>query len=241
MKTVLITGASGGIGLETVKLFLKKGYHVIAQYNKNKQALEDLKNESSSYVLSIYKADFSNPNEIKEMFSSITKTVKHFDVLVNNAGIDLYKMITDTTIEEWDKIFNVNVKATFLLTNLVLPFMLERKQGKIVNVSSVFGLYGASMEVAYSATKSAIIGYTKSLAKEVAPSNVYVNCVCPGAIDTEMNARFTKEEMDDIKNQTPLLRLGTPKDVANLIYFLSSEESDFITGECIKTDGGWTL
>ena len=245
MKVALITGASSGIGRETAKLFAKNGYFVIAHYNTNKQGVESLiaeleKENISNTVFSAY-ADFNNANSVKEMFNQISKSFKHVDVLVNNAGAGLYKLITETTETEWDTLFNVNVKSAFVLTNLVLSQMIKDKRGSIVNVSSIWGEKGACMEVAYSASKSAMIGYTKALAQEVAPSNIRVNCVCPGVIQTKMNSRFTEQEILELQQDTPLGRLGNVQDVAELIYFLGSEKSSFITGQVITCDGGFTL
>ena len=176
-----------------------------------------------------------------EEFQIIKKSYKKIDVIVNNAGIGLYKLITETTIEEWEKVFNVNLTSAYLINNAFINQMINAKNGKIINVSSMWGLSGASMEVCYSASKSAIIGYTKALAKELAPSGITVNCVCPGVIDTAMNARFNNEEIEELKAQTPLGRLGKPEEVAELIYFLSGEQSNYITGQCISIDGGFIL
>ncbi len=245
MKVALITGASSGIGRETAKLFAKNGYFVLAHYNSNKSGIESLitELESDGVKGQVFgaQADFNDVNSVKNMFKQIEKSFKHIDVLVNNAGAGLYKLITDTTEIEWDSLFNINIKSAYLLTNFALPQMISRKQGKIINVSSIWGANGASMEVAYSASKSAIIGYTKALAKEVAPSGITVNCVCPGVIDTAMNKRFTQEEIAELKCATPLGRLGSPKEIAELIYFLASDKADFITGQVITSDGGFTL
>lgn len=245
MKTALITGASGGIGKEIVKKFVQNGYKVIAQYNKNKNAIDELLTELERENLggTVYpvQADFTHLNSIEKMFLDVFSKFNGVDVLVNNTGIGLYKLITDTTEKEWDEIFDVNVKSVYYTVNKVLPFMLNKKAGKIVNVSSMWGISGASCEVAYSASKAALIGYTKALAKELAPSGINVNCVCPGVIDTKMNARFNKEEMDALIQETPLNRLGTPKDVAELIFFLTEEKSSFITGQIISCDGGFLV
>ncbi len=245
MKVALITGASGGIGRATAKKFAEKGYFVIAHYNSNKKGvdtlIEELKSIGIEGTVFGVQADFSDSQSILNMCEEIKKSFKHVDVLVNNAGVGLYKMITETTDEEWQKLFDVNVKGTFKLTNCILPDMISRKQGKIINLSSIWGQSGASMEVCYSATKSAIIGYTKALAKEVAPSGINVNCVCPGVIETQMNARFSDSELKDLAEQTPLGRLGKVEEVAELIYFLGSERADFITGQVITADGGFIL
>lgn len=241
----MITGAGGGIGRATVKKFIDQGYFVIGQYNSNTNGIESLKEElkqqgKSDYFFAV-KADFNNSCEISNMLDVVEKSFKHVDVLVNNAGVGLYKLITETTEQEWDKVFNVNVKGAYLVTNRVIKGMMNVKSGKIVNVSSIWGNVGASMEVAYSASKSALIGYTKALAKELSPSGINVNCVCPGVIDTPINSRFNELEMNELAKETPLGRIGKPSEIAELIYFLSSEKSDFITGQVITCDGGITL
>ncbi len=245
MKVALITGASSGIGRETAKLFAQNGYFVLAHYNTNKNGVDslisELEREGISGAVFGVQADFNDTRSISGMFSEIQKSFKHIDVLVNNAGVGLYKLITDTTESEWDRLFNINVKSAYTIVKLVLPEMIKRQQGKIINISSIWGNNGACMEVAYSASKSAIIGYTKALAKEVAPSGITVNCVCPGVIDTAMNKRFTDSEIQDLKNSTPLGRLGTAKDIAELICFLASDNASFITGQIITSDGGFTL
>ena len=245
MKTALITGVSGGIGKATAKKFIDNGYFVIGQYNSNKQSIDnfylELEKENKSDYFFAVKADLSDSEQIYKMMDSIEKSFKHLSVLVNNAGVSLTKLITETTESEWDKIFSVNLKSTYLITNRVLKGMIETKCGKIVNISSMWGINGSSMEVAYSATKAGLIGYTKALAKEVGYSGINVNCVCPGVIDTPMNAHLTAEDINELKEQTPLNRIGSAEDVANLIYFLCSSDADFITGQVVSVDGGFAL
>ena len=187
------------------------------------------------------KADLNNTEDIENLFSYAQKNFGHIDCFVGIAGVDLYKLLTDTKYSELDNIFNINVRANFILSKLCLKKMIERKYGKIIYVSSIWGEKGASMETAYSSSKFALNGLAKSLAKEVAPSNICVNTVCPGVIDTPMNSRFSKEEMDDLINRTPLKKLGKPEDVANLILYLASDKADFITGQSITIDGGFTV
>lgn len=244
MKTALITGASGGIGRATAIKFLQNGYFVIAQYNTDIDGIKQLNNsltEEQSQRLFTIKADFNNADGVNKMISDVLKSFARLDVVVNNAGVGLYKLITQTEEGEWDKLFNVNVKSAFIISKRVLPAMINAGHGSIINVSSMWGNVGASMEVGYSASKSALIGFSKALAKEVAPSGIRVNCVCPGVIDTKMNARFSEEDIVELKNQTPLGRIGSAQEVANLIYFLSSEEASFITGQTISCDGGFSL
>ena len=245
MNKVIVTGASGGIGKEIAKNFASNGYQTICFYNSNKDGVKELENWAFANNIkgAIYpvKVNLSSPVSIGNAYKKLIEKFKSIDVLVNNAGISLTKLITDTSLEEWNKVFDINMKSVFLLTNLVLEQMISKKNGKIINISSMWGVHGASMEVAYSASKSALIGYTKALAKEVGPSNINVNCVCPGLIDTKMNAHLSKEELSSLIDCTPLSRIGTPKDVANLVTFLASESANFITGECITIDGGFSL
>lgn len=244
MKVAILTGASGGIGKAVAIRLIKDGYFVIAQYNTDKDGIESIKhrlNDSEKNYLYAVKADLSSTKNIDEMMDGVLKSFPHVDVLINNAGVGLYKLIDQTSECEWDKLFDINVKSAYYITNKVLGGMIDKKHGKIVNVSSMWGMVGASMEVAYSASKAALIGYTKALAKELAPSGINVNCVCPGVIDTPMNARFSKQEMLELAEQTPLGRIGKPEDVAELISFLCSEKSDFITGQVVACDGGFSL
>lgn len=245
MRVALITGVSGAIGKAIALEFLKNGYFVIGQYNSNAKKIEEFKNEIADSEYSDYffavQADFSKESEVQKLYETVSKSFKHIDVLVNNAGKDLYKLVTETENCEWDEIFNVNVKSAFILTKNFAREMISRSSGKIVFVSSIWGNNGGSMESAYSASKSALIGFTKALAKELSPSNINVNCVCPGVIDTPMNDRFSKEEKLELEERTPLKRMGTPSEIADIIYFLSSEKSDFITGQVITVDGGFTL
>lgn len=245
LKTALITGASGGIGSATVKTFLKNGYFVVGQYNSDQKGMDalikDLSESGLSDTFVALKSDFNTESGAMELYSQAEKFFGHIDVLVSNAGTSLYKLYTQTTDSDWDKVMNINLKSAFVLSKLCLDKMIERKRGKILFVSSIWGIAGASMEVVYSASKAALIGMTKALAKEVAPSNINVNCVCPGVIDTKMNALFSEDDIAVIKSETPLGRLGKAEEIADLIYFLCSEKADFITGQTITADGGYIL
>ncbi len=245
MKVALITGASGGIGRAIAQKFIDNGYFVVGQYNSGRKNIDDFTEQlkeqgKGDYFFSI-KADLSKTQDIDDMMENVFSSFKSIDVLVNNAGVSLTKLITDTTEGEWDKVFDVNVKSTYLITNRVLKGMISRKFGKIVNISSMWGLVGSSMEVCYSASKASLIGFTKALAKEVGPSNINVNCVCPGVIDTPMNSHLTQEDLIGLASETPLNRIGTPEEVADLVYFLGSEQAKFITGQVISCDGGFTV
>lgn len=240
MKTAIVTGASGGIGSAIVKRLCEDGYFVFAHYNANESSINELIKEFPENVCKI-KFDLNNEGDIKNSVKKAIAQKRHIDLLVNCAGVDLYKLSNETSKAEWESLFSVNVTGAHVVTSAVLDYMISQKMGKIVNISSIWGNVGASMEVCYSASKSAIIGYTKALAKEVAPSGITVNCVCPGVIDTVMNSRFSKEEMDSLIDCTPLGRIGLPSDVAGTVAFLASEDAGFITGQVITVDGGFTL
>ena len=240
-KTALITGGATGIGRETAKLFLKNDFNVVAVYNKSEVDALNLKNELSSISenFMILKADLTNYSEVEDLFLAVTKRFKNIDVVINNAGVSLFSLVQDTSQKEYDRVFDINMKAIFTVNNFALKSMISQKYGKIVNVSSMWGERGASCEVVYSASKSAVIGYTKALAKEVGPSGINVNCVLPGVIDTRMNARLSESDKAELIDSTPLNRLGTPLDVANAIFFLASDSASFITGQTLGVDGGF--
>lgn len=235
-KTVLITGASRGIGKACAIAFDKEGYQVIINYNKSMEQAESLA-KSLSHAIAI-KADVSNSIEVENMLKKIYDTYGNIDVLVNNAGIAQQKLFTDITEQEWDNMFNINIKSIFLLCKGVLPKMINQRYGKIINISSMWGEVGASCEVHYSSSKAAIIGFTKALAKEVGLSNINVNCITPGVILTEMNKELTGEVLDILKDETPLNKLGTPENIADMVTFLASAKADFITGQIIGVNGG---
>ncbi len=243
MKTALITGASRGIGKATAELFAENGYAVIINYNKSEEEALNLVSEirAKGKTAMAVKADVSNPDEVSEMMKKISENFSSVDVLINNAGISLQKMLTETTLEEWDNIFGITARGTFLVTKSVLPMMISKKYGSIINISSIWGNVGASCEVAYSSAKSALIGFTKALAKEVGPSGVRVNCLCPGVIDTDMNKMHSEETLSALCDETPLMRIGNPSEVAETILFLASEKSSFITGQVFSIDGGMTV
>ena len=239
-KVILVTGASRGIGNNIAKNLAKENI-VIANYNKSKNEAiklkEDLQKENIN--IDIIKADVSNRCEVKEMIEQILKKYGRIDVLINNAGISQYKLFTDITDEEWDNIINVNLKSNFIVTQEVVKNMISRKSGLIINISSIWGVTGAAMEVAYSTSKAGIIGLTKSLAKELGPSNIRVNAIAPGMIDTSMNSKFSEEEIDYIKEEIPLERIGKPEEVTKCIKWLL--EDTYTTGQVISINGGWNI
>lgn len=242
-KTVLVTGASRGIGQETARLFAEKGARVAVNYCSSKAAATEFVQElkEKGWIAEAFWADVSNREQVKRMYQQINKRLGAVEILINNAGIAQQKLFTDLTEQDWERMFAVNVKGAFEVTQAVLPEMIRKKQGKIVNISSMWGVTGASCEVHYSAAKAALIGFTKALAKEVGPSGICVNCIAPGVIATQMNAMLSEQTLKELKEETPLGRIGTPREIAELAYFLSSEKADFLTGQIITADGGMTI
>ena len=234
MKNVLITGASHGIGAECARLFVKNGYTVYINYNQSEAEALALENELGCVAI---KADVSNASEVEAMANSINE-YGGIDVLINNAGISEQKMLQDITEADWDKMFAINAKGPFLVTKACLPCMLRKKQGKIINISSVWGVEGGSCEVHYSASKAAVIGFTKALSKELGPSGICVNCIAPGIIDTKMNNHLSVDEKQAFCEGTALGRMGTPLDIAKTALFLASDGADYITGQIIGVNGG---
>ena len=243
MKTVIITGASRGIGAQTARLFAKNGYVTIINYNNSQDQAVALKQEleSQGCCVDIFKADVSVFDECKNMIDYVIKKYKHIDVLVNNAGIAQIKPLFDVSEQDFDKMMSVNFKSVFNTCKIVSDYMVSQKSGKIINVSSVWGEVGSSCETVYCASKAAVIGFTKALAKELGPSNINVNCVAPGFIQTDMNNDLQQQDVDQIVEETPLARVGTPSDVANAILFLADERSSFVTGQVLHTSGGWQI
>ena len=238
-KTVLITGASRGIGCETAKLFYENNYNVVINYKSSKDNAENLSAKLPG-SLAIY-ADVSNPSDVKNMFDMVSKTFGGVDVLVNNAAISHTDVFGDVSYERWREIFSTNVDGVFNCTKEALPYMINQKYGKIVNISSIWGITGASCEVAYSTTKAAIIGFTKALAKELGPSNICVNCVAPGLIDTDMNKDIDAIVLSQLIEEIPLEKIGTTRDIANAILFLASDLANFITGQVLSPNGGMVI
>ncbi len=240
---VLVTGASGGIGKAVARSFAEKGYNVAVGFNSGEEEAEKLCTElcGKGFSAKAFRADVSDSKQVKRMFSEITEAFGGIDILVNNAGIAQQKLFTDITDEDFDRMFAVNVKGVFNCCREAIPYMVNRKNGKIINVSSIWGISGASCEVHYSASKAAVIGLTKALAKELGPSGICVNCIAPGVIDTPMNHCFDGEVMRSLAEDTPLMRVGNPEDVAKTVLFLASEDSSFVTGQTICVDGGFVV
>ena len=240
-KAVLITGASGGIGRELCRIFAENGFDVIMQYFKNREAALAVKEElENRFPVSVFPvcADLSKGSDCVMLAQRALELRKEIDVLVNNAGVSLrgiFQLVDETDAK---RLFAVNTQSAMHLCRLILPQMINRKKGKIVNISSMWGVSGGSCEVDYSASKAALIGFTKALSKEVGPSGINVNCVAPGFIETEMNACFDEETKRQIALESSLEKNGTPRDVAELVFFLASEKADFITGQTVSVDGG---
>ena len=241
MKTAIITGASSGIGMATAKAFASAGYAVLINYNSNKSGAEEVKSEilKSGGVAEIYRADVSDFRQCEEMVSFSEKTLGSTEVLVANAGKSLVKLINDTTEPEWNDLFKTNVNGVYNAVRSVVNRMIDRKRGRIITVSSVWGEVGGSLESCYSATKAAVIGFTKALAKELAPSGITVNCVAPGVIDTRMNDCFSAEEKAALAEEIPMCRMGAPSEGASAILFFASEGASYITGEVLGVNGGF--
>ena len=239
MKTVLVTGGTKGIGKAIALEFLKKGCEVVINYCKDEKSALATQEEFNmlGYCPVLMRADVSDEAQVRAMFKEFFSIYDKLDVLVNNAGISLIRVIQDTTLVEWNKIFSVNMSSAFLCSKAVADRMIGNGGGCIINISSIWGEVGASCEVAYSASKGALIAFTKALAKELAPSKVRVNCVSPGVIDTQMNADLTGEEMEQLVGQIPIGRIGTPEDVAKACIYLS--EAEYVTGEVLSVGGGF--
>lgn len=242
-KTVIITGASGGIGGAAATAFARAGYNVAAHYGKSKAAAEELCGEIEKLGVRAVpvQADIADKTAVERMFAEISSVLGAAGILVNNAGIAEQALFSDITEEMWDRMFAVNVKGAYNCTQAALPAMIHEKWGRIINISSMWGISGASCEVHYSASKAAVVGFTKALAKETGLSGITVNCIAPGVIDTKMNGQLSAETIAELKNETPLSRIGTPEDIAEAILFFASEKAGFITGQVLSVDGGFIL
>ncbi len=236
MKNVLITGASGGIGLAAVRRFLREGFTVFAQYHRNADGLAELSEAYPGQLIAL-QADLSEPAEVRTLFDKIRSLVPGLDVLVNNAGVAYFGLLQYMSVEEWDALFNLNLRAAFLCVREALPAMIAAHAGVILNVSSMWGERGASCEVAYSASKGGLNAFTKALAKEVGPSGIRVNALSCGVIDTRMNARLNEEERRELAECIGLNRFGTPEEAAEAIYWLCSGQASYVSGSILDIDG----
>lgn len=242
-KTVLITGSSRGIGAESARLFAKNEYNVVINYFKSKEKALSLQNELISLGCDCIaiKADVSSFEQVNSMVQVIYEKFLNIDVLVNNAAIAKQKLFNYITPQEWTRMMDVNIGGVYNCCKCILPNMIHNHKGKIINISSIWGMVGASCEVHYSTSKAAIIGFTKALAKELGPSNIQVNCVAPGVIETDMNLNLSQDDINALKEETPLGVIGQPIDIAKTVLFLASNDSNFITGQVISPNGGFVI
>ena len=234
-KVVLVTGGSRGIGKAVCEKFAAEGYTVAVNYEKSREKAESLAEKIGGKA---YCADVSDYCAVCSMFDKIEAELGEVSVLVNNAAISTFGLFQDCTDEEWERIFGVNVKGVFNCSKRAVGNMLKNQSGSIVNISSIWGVTGGSCECHYSATKAAVIGYTKAMAKELGPSGIRVNCIAPGAVDTEMNARFTKEDLEAVAEESALGYIGKPEEIAEAVFFAASEKASYMTGAVINVNGG---
>lgn len=241
MKTVLITGGSRGIGKCIAENLAKDGYNVVLNYNKSEKQAKQIQKElqDQGKNIEIYKADISKREEVKKMIKFTLNKFKNIDILINNAGIAKLQMFNDITDEDWNEMINTNLNSVFYCTQEVLENMIHNKNGCIINISSIWGMVGASCEVAYSVSKAGIDGMTKALAKELGLSNIRVNSIAPGVIDTEMNSNLDNVIKEEIKNETPLNKIGKPIDIYRCVKWLIEDE--FTTGQIISPNGGYVI
>ena len=241
-KVVLITGASCGIGAQMAKVFAQNGYSVIINYNKSKDKAEALADELFKQGLDVlaYKADVSDVQQVKEMVKYALDVYGHIDVLINNAGVSSYNILIDESIDSITKTINTNLLGTIIVSKCVCEHMIKRQSGKIINISSIWGVVGGCGESVYSASKGGIIAFTKALAKELAPSNITVNSIAPGIVETDMINHLSSQEKEDLKQEIPLSRFASPKEIADVALFLASPKANYITGQTIQVDGGFS-
>ena len=236
MRSVLITGGSRGIGRAMVELFAAEGWQVAFTYLRSEEEAKALSEKTGALAI---RADAESESEILASVAEAEAAFGGIDCLINNAAISGFSLLTDVSTEEWNRFIRINLTAPFLYSRAVLPAMIRKHEGRILNISSMWGLVGASCEVHYSATKAGLIGFTKALAKEVGPSGITVNAIAPGVIETDMNRALSEEDICALKEETPVGRLGSPAEVARAALFLCSEEAGFITGEILNMSGGF--
>ena len=240
-KTIIVTGGSRGIGASIVTLLVKEGYNIVLNYNKSKEIANKMKKEftEKGYNVEIFKADVSKREEVKKLVEFTINKFGKIDVLINNAGITQTKLFTDITQQDWNNMINTNLNSVFYMSQEVIPYMIHEKEGLIINISSIWGMTGASCEVHYSAAKAGLDGMTKSLAKELGLSNIRVNSIAPGIIDTDMNKYLSKEELKEIEKEIPLGKIGSTLDIAKCVKWLI--EDNYTTGQIISINGGWNI
>ncbi|MBQ8207904.1 MAG: 3-oxoacyl-ACP reductase FabG [Clostridia bacterium] len=237
-KKILITGGSRGIGAALVRKFISEGDRVAFIYRNRHEDAEKLSKDTGALA---FCADLSAASECIKAVNTVSEHLGGIDVLINNAGIAQFSLFTDISDEDWNSMIAINLSAAFFCSRECAKQMISKKQGRIINISSMWGITGASCEVHYSASKAGLIGMTKALAKELGPSNITVNCICPGVIETEMNAHLSANDLSALAEETPLCRLGKPEEVADLAFYLASDSASFITGQIISADGGFAV
>ena len=237
-RKILITGGSRGIGAALVRKFAMGGDKVAFIYKSRHKEAKSLSAETGAYAIC---ADLGESQECASALKKALEYLEGIDVLINNAGIAQFSLFTDISDEDWSRMIAVNLSSAFYCTREAAKAMISKKYGRIINISSMWGITGASCEVHYSAAKAGLIGMTKALAKELGPSGITVNCICPGVIETEMNAKLSAEDLAALCEETPLLRLGKPCEVAELAFYLASDSASFITGQIISADGGFAI
>ena len=238
MKNILITGGSRGIGEEMVRSFADRGYRVAFTYKSSADAARKLSDKTGALAIM---ADSASEEQIVAAVAEAAKILGGIDILINNAGISSYSLLQDLSLAEWNECMAVNLTSAFLYSREVIPHMLKNHMGRIINISSMWGLVGASCEVHYSAAKAGLIGFTKALAKELGPSGITVNAIAPGVIDTDMNSHLSSEDLSALEDETPVGRIGKADEIAKAALYLADEHSSFITGEVLNISGGLVI
>ncbi len=240
-KTAIVTGGSRGIGAAIVEMLVKEGYNVVINYNKSEEIAKGMKEEftSKGYLVETFKADVSKREEVNKLVEFTIQKFKNIDILVNNAGISQTKLFTDITNEDWQNMIGTNLNSVFYICQEVAPNMIHNKKGCIINISSIWGITGASCEVHYSVAKAGVDALSKALAKELGPSGIRVNSIAPGIIDTDMNKHLSEKEMQEIEDEIPLCKIGKPQNIAKCVKWLIEDE--YTTGQVISVNGGWNI
>ncbi len=238
MRTVLITGGSRGIGRAMVELFSKNGYAVAFTYKSSESEAKSLAESAGALAV---RADSTSESDILSAVKTAEAKLGKIDCLINNAGISAFSLFTDIKLEEWNEMISTNLTGAFLYSKAVIPGMLSRKYGRIINITSMWGLFGSSCEVHYSTAKAGLIGMTKALAKELGPSGITVNAIAPGVICTDMNKMLSDDDITALREETPLMRIGEPCEVAEAALFLAGEGASFITGDVLNVSGGYVI
>lgn len=238
MKTVLITGGSRGIGRAMVELFSKNGYAVAFTYKSSENEAKNLAESTGALAI---RADSTKESDVARAVGTCEERFGKIDCLINNAGISAFSLFTDITLDAWNEMLSTNLTGAFLYSKAVIPGMVSRKCGRIINITSMWGLVGSSCEVHYSTAKAGLIGMTKALAKELGPSGITVNAIAPGVISTDMNKVLSREDMDSLIDETPLMRIGETNDVASAALFLASDSASFVTGDVLNVSGGYAI